>query len=98
MRNMLGFIVDANDGAFVPGKNIQHIELVSNTSVKVHFSGDDGTSGSAVLTVTTDKADEVAREIARVAVSASGVVTVADSLNSVFAHADISAVASYSVQ
>jgi hypothetical protein len=97
MRNMLGFIVDANDGAYVAGKNIQHIEVVSATSVKVHFSGDDNTSGNAVLTVTSGKSDDIAKEIARIACTASGVVTVADSLNSVFAHSDISAVASYSV-
>jgi len=44
-----------------------------------------------------DKADEVAREIARIACSSSGVITVADSLNSVFAHADITACTAYTI-
>ena len=97
MRNMLGFIVSATDGAYVAGKNIQHIEVVSATSVRVHFSGDDNTSGNAVLTVTSGKSDDIAKEVARIACTASGVVTIGDSLNSVFCHGDISAVASYSI-
>jgi len=94
-RAFLGFIVDANDGAYVSVEKIHHIEVVSATAVDVHFAGDDGGAGSAELTCTSGKADDVAKEVARIAATASGVITVADSLNSVFAHADITAVANY---
>ena len=94
-RAYLGFIVSATDGAFVPADNIHHIEILSTTAIDVHFKGDDGGAGSVELTCTANKADEMAREVARIACTASGVVTVADSLNSVFAHADITAVANY---
>jgi len=92
---MLGFIVDANDGAYVNVDNIHHIELISNTAVDVHFKGDDGAAGSAELTCTANKADEVAKELARLIVQGQGVITVADSLNGIFAIADVSAVANY---
>lgn len=96
-RSYLGFIKDANDGVFVPDSSIRHIETVSNASVEIHFDGDNATAGSALITTTANKADEVAREIARIACSSSGVITVADSLNSVFAHADITACTAYTI-
>ncbi len=95
-RCMLDFIVDANDGGFVNVDNIHHIELLSTTAIDVHFKGDDGAAGSAELTCTANKADEVAKELARLVVQGQGVITVADSLNSNFAIADVSAVANYS--
>ncbi len=96
-RNFLGFIVSATDGAYVSGDNIQHIEVVGATSVKVHFSGEDNTSGNAVLTVTNGKQYDVAKEVARIAQQGTGVITIGDSVAGNFAIADISAVASYSV-
>jgi len=96
-RAFLGFIKDANDGAYVSVEKIHHIEIQSATAVDIHFAGDDGAAGSAELTCTSGKADDVAKEVARIAATASGVVTIADSLNSVFAHGDITAVANYNV-
>ena len=96
-RNFLGFIVSATDGAYVNGDNIQHIEVVGATSVKVHFSGDDGTSGNVVLTVTSGKQYDVAKEVARLALQGQGSILVADSVGGAFAIADVTAVASYSV-
>ena len=95
-RCMLGFIVSATDGAYVNVDNIFHIEIMSTTQVDVHFKGDDGAAGSAELTCTENKSDEVAKELARLCVQGQGVITVADSLNSNFAIADVSAVANYS--
>tara|TARA_R100001230_G_C5484206_1_gene34229 strand:- start:160 stop:450 length:291 start_codon:yes stop_codon:yes gene_type:complete len=92
---MLGFIVSAADGGYVNVDNIHHIELLSSTAIDVHFKGDDGGAGSAELTCNTDKADEVAKELARLVVQGQGVITVADSLNSHFAIADVTAVANY---
>lgn len=94
-RSYLGFIVSATDGAYVPADKIHHIEILGTTSIDIHFAGDDGAMASAELTCTSGKADEMAKEVARIACTASGVVTVADSLNSVFAHADITACANY---
>jgi len=94
-RAFLGFIVDANDGVYVSAEKIHHIEILSTTAIDIHFAGDDGAAGSAELTCTSGKADDMAKEVARIAATASGVVTVADGLNSVFAHADITAVANY---
>ena len=96
-RSYLGFIKDANDGAYVAADKIRHIEVKSTTQVEVHFDGDNATAGSALLTCTSAKADDVAKEIARIACTASGVITIADSLNSVFAHGDISACAAYTI-
>ena len=96
-RNFLGFIVSATDGAYVSGDNMQHIEVVGATSVRVHFSGDDNTSGNAVLTVTSGKQYDVAKEVARIAQQGTGVITIGDSVAGNFAIAYISAVASYSV-
>jgi len=96
-RNFLGFIVSATDGAYVSGDNIQHIEVVGATSVKVHFSGDDNTSGNVVLTVTSGKQYDVAKELGRIALQGTGVITVGDSVAGIFAIADVEAVASYSV-
>ena len=94
-RAFLGFIVSATDGAYVSVEKIHHIEVLSTTAIDIHFAGDDGGAGSVELTCTTNKADEVAKEVPRIAATASGAVTIADSLNNVIAHADITAVANY---
>ena len=94
-RCMLGFIVSATDGGYVNVDKIHHVEILSTTAIDVHFAGDDGGAGSAELTCSTDKADEVAKELSRLIVQGQGVITVADSLNSIFANADITAVANY---
>ena len=94
-RAFLGFIKDAVDGAYISVEKIHHIEVLSLTAVDVHFAGDDGGAGSVELTCTSGKADDVAKEVARIAATASGVITIADGLNSAFAHPDITAVANY---
>jgi|TARA_R100000231_G_C5327697_1_gene165358 hypothetical protein len=94
-RAFLGFVKDADDGAYVSVEKIHHIEVISATAVDVHFAGDDGGAGSVELTCTSGKADDVAKEVARIAATASGVITIADGLNSAFAHPDITAVANY---
>ena len=96
-RSMLGFIKDANDGAYFPDSAVRHIEIISNTQVEIHFNGDNATAGSVLLTCTANKSDDVARELARLVAQAQGAVTVADSLNGNFAIADVSAVAAYTI-
>ena len=96
-RAYLGFIKDGVDGVYVAENKIRHIETVSTSSVEIHFDGDNATAGSALITTTANKADDVAKEIARIACTGSGVITIADSLNSVFAHADITACTAYTI-
>ena len=93
--------------ACFPADQLSHMEMASATSMRVYFnsnqeqdlSGVD--SAHAVLTITTGKHKEVMEAISGAIASASAInapfIVVADSENSKFLHANITACASLAV-
>jgi len=97
MRNVLYFAKDADERVAFPDKNLRFITTESDTNVAVYFSGDDGGAGSLNLTVTSGKADEVVKEISRIAISGQGVVTIFDADNNIKAVDGIEAIAAVTI-
>ena len=90
-----------------PADQLSHMELATATQLRVYFESsqeNDADSGidaaHAVLTITTGKHKEVMGALAAIingGPHSDGFVVVADSENSVFAHANITACASIAV-
>jgi len=94
--------------ACFPADQLSHLEMASATQLRVYFESsqeNDADSGidaaHAVLTITTGKHKEVIEAICGAVASASAInapmIVVADSENSKFLHADITACASMAV-
>ena len=91
-----------------PADQMSHMEMATATQMRVYFESsqeNDADSGidaaHAVLTITSGKHKEVMEAIAGAIASANAInapmITVADSENSKFLHADITACASIAV-
>jgi len=91
-----------------PADQLSHMEMASATSMRVYFESsqeNDADSGidaaHAVLTITTGKHKEVMEAISGAVASASAInapmIVVADSENSKFLHANITACASIAI-
>lgn len=91
-----------------PADQLSHLEMATATQLRVYFESsqeNDADSGidaaHAVLTITSGKHKEVMEAIAGAVASANAInapmITVADSENSKFIHADITACASIAI-
>lgn len=93
--------------ACFPADQLSHLEMATATQLRVYFESsqeNDADSGidaaHAVLTITSGKHKEVISGIVQLingGPHSDGMLTIADSENSVFAHADITACASIAV-
>jgi len=97
MRNMLVFIKDADESIAINPEQIRFIHSESATVVAIYYQGDNNGEGSLNLTVTSGDQYKVIKELARIACSGVGVITVADSVNSIFVHSSIEAVAAVTI-
>jgi hypothetical protein len=113
MKKMLYFAVSAPDGtasteqvACFPADQLSHFEMSTATQMRVYFNSNQEQdlssvdSAHAALTITTGKHKEVMAALTQIingGPHSDGFVVVADSENSVFAHANITACASIAV-
>jgi len=66
----------------IDGSRVTDLEVADATTVTVNFATNAGGNGSITMGVTSGKADDVVKEIARILLTASGVITLADDVNS----------------
>ena len=64
--------------------SIVSIRTTDATTVNINYKSPAGASKLVVLGVTSGKADEVVKEIARLVLQGVGVITLADDVNSVY--------------
>ena len=84
MKNCLVFVDSNTSMALIPDYSVRSIHATGATTVKIQYEGDDVAAGSAIINVTSGKQDEVIKELARLLSTHTGVITVADDVNSVY--------------
>ena len=81
MKNSLVCIKDADEMIVIPGDKVRFISATSATNIEISYAGDDNGIGTADVTCTSGKADEVLKELGRVLTSTTGSFVVADNVN-----------------
>jgi|2_EtaG_2_1085320.scaffolds.fasta_scaffold98209_2 hypothetical protein len=85
MKNGLVLINSSSSMIFIPGNSVRFIWANSSaTDLQINYEGEDKTEGSANVTVTSGKMDEVIKELSRILSETTGVFTVADDENSIY--------------
>ena len=84
MKNNLVCIKDADEMVVIPGHRVRFILATSATNIEISYAGDDNGIGTADITCTSGKADEVIKELGRILTSTNGSFLVADDVNSSF--------------
>ena len=97
MRNMLYVRQATTNAAAFSGDNIRFVRATSATNVEFSFIGDDGGVGTFDLTVTSGKADEIIKELCRVAANGIGLVEIGDEVDGRYFNSDVSAVAALAI-
>ena len=96
MKNNLVCIKDADEMVVIPGHRVRFILATTATNIEISYAGDDNGIGTADITCTDGKADEVIKELGRILTTTNGSFLVADDVNSSFM-ADVSACAAVAV-
>ena len=84
MKNNLVCIKDADEMVVIPGHRVRFILATSATNIEISYAGDDNGIGTADITCTDGKADEVIKELGRVLTTTNGSFLVADDVNTAF--------------
>ena len=84
MKNNLVCIKDADEMVVIPGHRVRFILATSATNIEISYAGDDNGIGTADITCTSGKADEVVKELGRILTTTNGSFLVADDVNSIF--------------
>jgi len=84
MKNCLILIKDADEKLMLPGNSVKFISATSDTNIEISYAGDDGAIGTADITVSAGKGDEVLKDLGRALTTTRGVIIVGDELNKIF--------------
>lgn len=74
----------ATDMVCIDSDKVTDLEVSDATTVNVNYGTNAGGNGSIVLGVTSGKADNVVKEIARLVLTGKGVITLGDDVNSTY--------------
>ena len=72
------------DMVCIDSDKVTDLEVSDATTVNVNYGTNAGGNGSIVIGVTSGKADDVVKEIARLVLTGRGVITLADDVNSIY--------------
>lgn len=74
----------ATDMACIDSDRVTDLEVADATTVTVNFATNAGGNGAITLGVTSGKADDVVKAIARLVLTGRGVITLGDDVNSIY--------------
>ena len=83
MKNSLVLIDSSTSMIAIPGDRIRYI-VCTGTDIQINYNAEDDAEGSANITVTSGKGDEVLKELGRVLTETTGSFVVADDVNSTY--------------
>ena len=97
MKNNLVCIKDADEMVVIPGHRVRFILATSATNIEISYAGDDNGIGTADITCTSGKADEVIKLLCKLSAQSTGLVTIGAQIAGTYINEDITAVAAVAI-